>query len=127
LALTSPKIVTAQTGAIALPGADVAVALRVLRRVKASIPSPPLDFTNTHLVGADLSAMDLVGAQLAGADLRDAKLNDADLTGADLRGALMNERTQLYKTVVSDVRIWKDQIDQAWLSQARGEVQWEQR
>jgi hypothetical protein len=107
------------------PGADVYVALTVLRRLVRAVQKRNLDLSDSNLAGADLIEMYLLDARLTGANLTGAKLNKANMRGADLRGAKLKD-AQLYKADLTDVILWRGQIDLDSLKDVDGlaSVQW---
>jgi hypothetical protein len=107
------------------PGADINVALTVLRRLVRAVGKRNLDLTDSNLAGADLIEMYLLDARLTGANLTGTKLNKANMRGADLRGAKL-EDAQLYKADLTDVILWRGQISSEALKDVSGlaSVQW---
>jgi hypothetical protein len=108
-----------------LPGADIHVALTVLRRLVRAVGKRNLDLSDSNLAGADLIEMYFLDARLTGANLTGTKLNKANMRGADLRGAKL-EDAQLYKADLTDVILWRGQIGPESLKDADGlaSVQW---
>jgi hypothetical protein len=102
------------------PDQDIQVALDILGRlIRGGTGKTHLDLSNTNLSGANLTGICLVDCRLINANLTDAKLNYADLQRADLRGTEL-DGAQFYRTNLTDVTIWRNQVSLKDLDNVKG-------